>query len=78
MLAKLFSKPANIFVLDEPTNDLDIESLDVLEDLLFNYPGTVIIISHDREFIDNIATHCIGFEVRWFLFRFKSVVIAIG
>lgn len=63
MLAKLFSKPANILVLDEPTNDLDIESLDVLENLLLNYPGTVIIISHDREFIDNIATHCIGFEV---------------
>lgn len=62
MLAKLFAKPANVLVLDEPTNDLDIESLDVLEDLLLNYPGTVIIISHDREFIDNIATHCIAFE----------------
>lgn len=62
MLAKLFAKQANILVLDEPTNDLDIESLDVLEDLLLNYQGTVIIISHDREFIDNIATHCIGFD----------------
>ncbi len=61
LLAKLFSKPANLLVLDEPTNDLDIESLDVLENLLLNYPGTVIIISHDREFIDNIATHCIAF-----------------
>ncbi|MCS5712648.1 ATP-binding cassette domain-containing protein [Candidatus Berkiella aquae] len=61
LLAKLFSKPANVLVLDEPTNDLDIESLDVLENLLLHYPGTVIIISHDREFIDNIATHCIAF-----------------
>lgn len=63
LLAKLFSKVANILVLDEPTNDLDIESLDILEERLLNYPGTVILISHDREFIDNIATHCIGFEV---------------
>lgn len=62
MLAKLFAKPANLLVLDEPTNDLDIESLDVLENLLLDYQGTVIIISHDREFIDNIATHCIAFE----------------
>ncbi|MGD9591473.1 MAG: hypothetical protein AB7V32_03025 [Candidatus Berkiella sp.] len=62
MLAKLFAKPANVLVLDEPTNDLDIESLDVLETLLLNYQGTVIIISHDREFIDNIATHCIAFD----------------
>jgi ATP-binding cassette subfamily F protein uup len=62
MLAKLFARSANILVLDEPTNDLDIESLDVLEDLLLNYQGTVIIISHDREFIDNIATHCIAFD----------------
>jgi len=62
MLAKLFAKPANILVLDEPTNDLDIESLDVLENLLLTYQGTVIVISHDREFIDNIATHCIAFE----------------
>ncbi len=62
MLAKLFARPANVLVLDEPTNDLDIESLDVLENLLLNYQGTVIIISHDREFIDNIATHCIAFE----------------
>lgn len=62
MLAKLFAKTANVLVLDEPTNDLDIDSLDVLENLLLNYAGTVIIISHDREFINNIATHCIVFE----------------
>lgn len=59
LLAKLFSKPANVLVLDEPTNDLDVESLEVLETLLLNYEGTVIFISHDREFIDNVATHCI-------------------
>lgn len=61
LLAKLFAKPANVLVLDEPTNDLDIESLDVLESLLLDYQGTVIIVSHDREFIDNIATHTIAF-----------------
>lgn len=62
MLAKMFAKKANVLVLDEPTNDLDIESLDVLETLLLNYSGTVILISHDREFIDNVATHCIAIE----------------
>ena len=61
LLAKIFTKPANLLVLDEPTNDLDIETLEVLENLLLNYAGTLIIISHDREFIDNIATHCITF-----------------
>lgn len=62
LLAKLFAKPANLLVLDEPTNDLDVESLDVLENILLNYHGTVILISHDRSFIDNIATHCILIE----------------
>lgn len=62
LLAKLFSKPANLFVLDEPTNDLDLETLEVLEDLLQNLQGTAIVISHDREFIDNIATYTIGFD----------------
>jgi len=64
LLAKLFAKPANLLVLDEPTNDLDVESLDVLENILLNYHGTVILISHDRSFIDNIATHCVLVEGR--------------
>jgi ATP-binding cassette subfamily F protein uup len=56
LLAKLFSKPANILVLDEPTNDLDVETLELLEERLVDFAGTVIVISHDREFLDNIAT----------------------
>ena len=56
LLAKLFSKPANILVLDEPTNDLDVETLELLESRLVEFAGTVIVISHDREFLDNVAT----------------------
>ena len=62
LLAKIFAKPSNVLVLDEPTNDLDIETLEVLEELILNYQGTVIIVSHDRRFIDNIATSTIVFE----------------
>lgn len=62
LLAKLFAKPANILILDEPTNDLDLESLELLESLLLEYTGTVLIISHDREFIDNVATHYIAYD----------------
>lgn len=62
LLAKIFSKPANLLVLDEPTNDLDVESLEVLETLLNQFDGTVLIISHDREFIDNVATYSLLFE----------------
>ena len=62
MLAKLFIKPANILVLDEPTNDLDVETLELLEDLLLNYKGTVIIVSHDRTFINNLVSSCLVFE----------------
>ncbi|WP_138437529.1 ATP-binding cassette domain-containing protein [Marinobacter shengliensis] len=59
LLAKLFSKPANILVLDEPTNDLDVETLELLEEQLGNFNGTVIVISHDREFLDNVVTDTI-------------------
>ncbi|HEV8078860.1 MAG TPA: ATP-binding cassette domain-containing protein, partial [Marinobacter sp.] len=56
LLAKLFSKPANVLVLDEPTNDLDVETLELLEEQLAEFRGTVIVISHDREFLDNVVT----------------------
>ena len=59
MLAKLFSKPANILVLDEPTNDLDVETLELLEEQLAEFAGTVIVISHDREFLDNVITETV-------------------
>lgn len=59
LLAKLFSKPANILVLDEPTNDLDVETLELLEEQLSEFRGTVILISHDREFLDNVVTDTI-------------------
>lgn len=59
LLAKLFSKPANILVLDEPTNDLDVETLELLEEQLSEFAGTVIVISHDREFLDNVVTETV-------------------
>lgn len=62
LLARLFARPANLLVLDEPTNDLDIETLDLLQSLLFDFPGTVLLISHDRDFIDNVATQTYVFE----------------
>lgn len=62
MLARLFTRPSNLLVLDEPTNDLDIETLDLLEDLLMNYAGTILLVSHDRTFINNIVTSTIVFE----------------
>lgn len=62
LLAKLFSKPANILVLDEPTNDLDIETLDLLEELLDNFMGTVLLVSHDRQFINNVVTCTLAIE----------------
>lgn len=62
LLAKLFTKPANVLVLDEPTNDLDVETLELLEELLLEYSGTVLLVSHDRTFLNNIATSTIVFE----------------
>jgi len=62
LLARLFSRPANVLVLDEPTNDLDIETLELLESLLQEYRGTIFLVSHDRAFLDNVVTQVIAFE----------------
>lgn len=62
LLAKLFTEPANLLVMDEPTNDLDIETLDLLEDLLMNFQGTLLLVSHDRSFINNVVTSSIVFD----------------
>ena len=62
LLARLFSRPANVLVLDEPTNDLDIETLELLEALLQDYEGTLFLVSHDRSFLDNVVTQVIAFE----------------
>jgi ATP-binding cassette subfamily F protein uup len=67
LLARLFSQPANLLVLDEPTNDLDIDTLELLEELLQDYTGTVLLVSHDRTFLDNVITDFIApaGEGRW-------------
>jgi ABC transport system ATP-binding/permease protein len=62
LLARLFARPANVLVLDEPTNDLDIPTLELLEELLTEYDGTVLLVSHDRAFLDNVATSVIASE----------------
>ncbi len=62
LLARLFSKPANLLVLDEPTNDLDVETLELLEEVLLEFAGTVLIVSHDRAFLDNVVTSTLVFE----------------
>ena len=62
ILAKLFSKPANLIVLDEPTNDLDMETLELLEEILLEFSGTILLVSHDRRFLDNVVTSSIVFE----------------
>jgi len=62
LLAKLFTKPANVLVLDEPTNDLDMETLELLEGLVVDYPGTILIVSHDRAFLDNVVTSTWAFD----------------
>jgi ABC transport system ATP-binding/permease protein len=62
LLAKLFTQPSNLLVLDEPTNDLDIETLELLEELLFEFSGTILIVSHDRAFLNNVVTSTLVFE----------------
>ncbi|MFY7942498.1 MAG: ATP-binding cassette domain-containing protein [Burkholderiaceae bacterium] len=62
LLARLFARPANVLVLDEPTNDLDIDTLELLEELLDQYDGTVLLVSHDRKFVDNVVTSILAFE----------------
>ena len=62
LLAKLFTQPSNMLILDEPTNDLDIDTLDLLEELLIEYKGTIILVSHDRAFINNVVTSTLAFE----------------
>jgi ATP-binding cassette subfamily F protein uup len=62
MLARALAKPSNVLVLDEPTNDLDLETLDLLQEMLADYPGTVILVSHDRDFLDRVVTSVIAAE----------------
>ena len=62
LLARLFMRPSNVLVLDEPTNDLDIETLDLLEEFLLQFPGTVLLVSHDREFLNNVVTSTMAME----------------
>jgi ATP-binding cassette subfamily F protein uup len=62
LLAKLMAKPSNLLILDEPTNDLDVETLDLLQDILGDYDGTVLLVSHDRDFIDRVATTTVALE----------------
>jgi ATP-binding cassette subfamily F protein uup len=62
LLAKIFTQPANMLVLDEPTNDLDVDTLELLEDLLADYEGTLLLVSHDRTFLDNVVTSTLVFE----------------
>jgi ATP-binding cassette ChvD family protein len=75
-LAKLLKRGANVLLLDEPTNDLDVETLRALEEALLNFPGTVLVISHDRWFLDRIATHILAFEgdshAEWFAGNFSD------
>lgn len=62
LLARLFARPANLLVMDEPTNDLDVETLELLEEVLTEYQGTLLLVSHDRAFLDNVVTGCLVFE----------------
>jgi ATP-binding cassette subfamily F protein uup len=70
VLARLFARPSNLLVLDEPTNDLDLETLDILERQIVDYKGTLILVSHDRTFLDNVVTSTLVFEEAGALERF--------
>jgi len=78
LLARLLSKPSNLLILDEPTNDLDVETLEMLEDTLMEYPGTLLLVSHDREFVDNVVTRSLYLEgegvVRDFVGGYKDIL----
>jgi ATPase subunit of ABC transporter with duplicated ATPase domains len=63
-LARAFARPSNLLVLDEPTNDLDLETLDLLQEQLAEYPGTVLLVSHDRDFLDRVVTSTIAIDQR--------------
>jgi sulfate-transporting ATPase len=75
-LSKMLKSGANVLLLDEPTNDLDVETLRALEDALENFPGCAVVISHDRWFLDRLATHILAFEgdshVEWFEGNFED------
>ncbi|MHB1772606.1 MAG: ATP-binding cassette domain-containing protein, partial [Acidimicrobiales bacterium] len=75
-LAKVLKSGANVLLLDEPTNDLDVDTLRSLEDALLSFPGCVVVISHDRWFLDRVATHVLAFEgesyVRWWEGNFSD------
>ena len=71
LLARLFARPANLIVLDEPTNDLDIESLELLEQRLQDYTGTLLLVSHDRRFLDNVVTQTLAAEGEWGMARVR-------
>jgi ATP-binding cassette subfamily F protein uup len=62
LLAAALAKPSNLLILDEPTNDLDLETLDLLQEMLGDYPGTILLVSHDRDFLDRVATSTLAFE----------------
>src|SRR6202140_3500460 len=62
LLARLFARPSNLLVMDEPTNDLDVETLELLEEMVANYAGTLLLVSHDRAFLDNVVTSTLVFE----------------
>ena len=65
MLARLFARPANVLVMDEPTNDLDIDTLELLEEYVADFPGTLLLVSHDRAFLDHVVTSLLVFRRQW-------------